>query len=51
MFWLVGMKFVRIMLTYFFIIVGNRVWFVNLHDRARTVEAFTALMKELYKPQ
>ncbi|CAM4780021.1 unnamed protein product [Rotaria magnacalcarata] len=31
--------------------VGNRVWFVNLHDRARTVEAFTALMKELYKPQ
>ncbi|CAF4693127.1 unnamed protein product, partial [Rotaria sp. Silwood1] len=31
--------------------VGNRVWFVNLHDRTRTVEAFTALMKELYKPQ
>ncbi|CAF1231457.1 unnamed protein product [Adineta steineri] len=31
--------------------VGNRVWFVNLRDRARIVEAFTALMKELYKPQ
>jgi hypothetical protein len=33
------------------LLVGNRVWFVNLRDRARTVEAFTALMKELYKPQ
>ncbi len=32
-------------------LVGNRVWFVNLRDRTRTVEAFTALMKELYKPQ
>ncbi|CAF1135677.1 unnamed protein product [Adineta ricciae] len=31
--------------------VGNRVWFVNLRDRTRTVDAFTALMKELYKPQ
>ncbi|UJR25396.1 hypothetical protein I4U23_006744 [Adineta vaga] len=31
--------------------VGNRVWFVNIRDRTRTVEAFTALMKELYKPQ
>jgi len=31
--------------------VGNRIWPVNLRDRTRTVEAFTALMKELYKPQ
>lgn len=52
MHWLVELKFIRI--TYLFIyllLVGNRVWFVNLRDRTRTVEAFTALMKELYKPQ
>lgn len=31
--------------------VGNRFWFVNLKDRTRLVEAFSALIKELYKPQ
>ncbi|CAF0854734.1 unnamed protein product [Didymodactylos carnosus] len=30
---------------------GNHVWTVNIRDRARTVDAFMTLMKELYRPQ
>ena len=33
------------------LLVGNRVWFVNLRDRTRVIDAFTTLIKELYKPQ
>lgn len=32
-------------------LVGNRVWFVNLRERTRVTDAFTTLIKELYKPQ
>ena len=32
-------------------LVSNRVWSVNLRERTRTVDAFIALMKDLYKPQ
>ena len=52
MFWFVRKRnyFLKIYI-FLFLLVGNRIWFVNLRDRTRTVEAFTALMKELYKPE